>query len=156
MMKIGTILAAAAVAVLMSAPSSGADEKTDERVKKDLETTIRHLLEFVRTSDVIFIRNGKEHSPEDAAEHIEKKYKHYRKKIETPEDFIERSATKSILSGKLYRVRLADGTVIPTRDWLTAELERYRTGMSRARPDTSMKGRGCGTDSLSRTAPASR
>jgi hypothetical protein len=107
-----------------------AEEKSGKGKTEGLEATIAHLLEFVRTSDVVFIRNGKEHSPEDAAKHIEKKYDHYRKKIETPEDFIEKSATKSMMSGKLYQVRLKDGTVITTREWLTAELERYRKASS--------------------------
>ena len=124
------------------------DKKSEEIDKKELEATIAHLLDFVRTSDVVFIRNGKEHSPEDAAKHIEKKYKHYKKKIKTPEDFIERSATKSMMSGKLYQVRFRDGKVIATRDWLTAELERYRNPPEAAPADTLTEGKECENDTL--------
>ena len=145
----------AAVMMLVSL-QAGAEKKDDEAKQEDLEATIAYLLEFVRTSDVIFIRNGKEHSAEDAVKHIQKKYNHYKKKIKTPEDFIEKSATKSMMSGKLYQIKFKDGTIITCKDWLTAELERYRnpsvetaadTGAV-APPDTTEKGEECEPDSL--------
>jgi len=155
-MKIRMFIAIAAIAVMLVSVHAGAEKKADDAKKEDLEATIAHLLEYVRTADVVFIRNGKEHSAEDAAKHIEKKYKHYKKKIKTPEDFIEKSATKSMMSGKLYQIRLKDGTVISNKDWLTAELERYRSPpveaaadtASIAPPDTMEKGEECDPDSL--------
>ncbi len=95
--------------------------------EENLQETIDYLLEYVRASDVAFIRNNKEHSPEDAAEHIMKKYKHYRKKIKTPEDFIRLSATKSMMSGKAYHIRTADGVTMTSAEWLTQALEEYRS-----------------------------
>jgi predicted GTPase len=147
-MKAKIICVILVVAALAVAFQASADKKEEEAGKKELETTIEHLLEFVRTSDVVFIRNGKEHSPEDAAKHIEKKYKHYKKKIKTPEDFIEKSATKSMMSGKKYQVRLKDGTLINTSDWLTEELERYRNAEASAPADTLEEGKECENDSL--------
>jgi len=155
-MKTRIFVAVIAVAVMLVSLQAGAEKKADDAKKEDLEATIAHLLEYVRTADVVFIRNGKEHSAEDAAKHIEKKYKHYKKKIKTPEDFIEKSATKSMMSGKLYQIRLKDGTVISNRDWLTAELERYRNPPAEAAadtasiapPDTTEKGDKCEPDSL--------
>jgi len=155
-MKIKMFIVVAAIAVMLVAVQSGAEKKADDAKKEDLEATIAHLFEFIRTADVVFIRNGKEHSAEDAAKHIEKKYKHYKKKIKTPEDFIEKSATKSMMSGKLYQIRLKDGTVITNRDWLLAELERYRNPPIEAvtdtasvvSPDTMEKGEECEPDSL--------
>jgi hypothetical protein len=146
----------AAIAVMLVSVHAGAEKKADDAKQEDLDATIAHLLEYVRTADVIFIRNGKEHSAEDATEHIEKKYNHYKKKIKTPEDFIEKSATKSMMSGKLYQIRLKDGTVITCKDWLLAELERYRNPSveaaadtaSAAPPDTTEKGEECEPDSL--------
>jgi hypothetical protein len=138
------------IVVLLVLVSSGVTtgEKMGDERKEDLEAAIAHLLEFVRTSDVVFIRNGKEHEAEDAAKHIERKYNHYKKKIKTPEDFIEKSATKSMMSGRLYQVRLKDGTVIATRDWLTAELERYRNPAKAASTDSLAEGKECEKDSL--------
>ena len=155
-MKIRIFVVIIAAVVMLVSLQAGAEKKDDEAKQEDLEATIAHLLEFVRTSDVIFIRNGKEHSAEDAVKHIQKKYNHYKKKIKTPEDFIEKSATKSMMSGKLYQIKLKDGTVITCKDWLTAELERYRhppveaaadTGAA-APPDTTEKGEECEPDSL--------
>jgi len=94
--------------------------------EENLQETIDYLVDYVRTSDVTFIRNNKEHSPEDAAKHIMKKYKHYRKKIKTPEDFIRLSATKSTMSGKAYHIRTADGVTMTSAEWLTQALEEYR------------------------------
>jgi hypothetical protein len=94
----------------------------------DLQETIDYIVDFVRSSDVVFIRNNKEHSPEDAASHMLKKYKYAKKKVKTPEDFIEYCATKSTMSGKPYRVRLPDGTTLTSAEWLLAALEDYRRG----------------------------
>ena len=91
-----------------------------------LEDTVDYLVEFVRTSDVVFIRNEKEHTPEDAASHMLKKYKYAKRKVKTPEDFIEYCATRSTMSGKPYRVRLGDGSTITSAAWLLTELEEYR------------------------------
>ncbi len=138
-MKIRIFIVIIAAAVMLVSVHAGAEKKADEVKQEDLEATIAYLLEFVRTSDVIFIRNGKEHSAEDAVKHIQKKYNHYKKKIKTPEDFIEKSATKSMMSGKLYQIKLKDGTVITCKDWLTAELERYRNPPVEAAADTTVE-----------------
>ena len=150
------ILIIVVISMMLVSIPAGSEKKSEEAKKNDLEATIAHLLEHVRTADVVFIRNGKEHSAEDAAKHIEKKYNHYKKKIKTPEDFIEKSATKSMMSGKLYQIRLKDGTVISNKDWLTAELTRYRNPpteavtdtASDAPPDTTGKGEECEPDTL--------
>jgi predicted GTPase len=136
-MKTKVIVVIVTVTMMLLSAQAGAEKKPDAMGKEDLEATIAHLLEYVRTSDVVFIRNGKEHSAEDAVEHIQKKYNHYKKKIKTPEDFIEKSATKSMMSGKLYQIKLKDGTIITSKDWLLAELDRYRNSSGEAVPDTS-------------------
>jgi hypothetical protein len=95
---------------------------------EDLQGTIDYLVEFVRTSDVVFIRNNDEHTPEEAASHMLKKYRYAKRKVKTPEDFIKCCATKSTVSGKPYTVRLADGRTIESSQWLLAALEEYRAG----------------------------
>ena len=42
------------------------------------------------------------------------------------EDFIERGATSSSISGEKYLVRCAPAGPVPSADWLTAELTRFR------------------------------
>ena len=92
-----------------------------------LDAEVGYLLEHVRTSSFVFIRNGKEHNPEEAAGHMQRKYDYYRKRVKTAEDFIEYSATKSTMSGRKYTIRLADGTEVIAQDYLLGVLEEYRT-----------------------------
>jgi hypothetical protein len=90
------------------------------------EQTIQHLISYVSGSDLTFVRNASEYTPTEAAEHMLKKYRHFRDDIETPEDFIELCATRSLLSGKPYRVIDRQGNALRTSDWLMAELATYQ------------------------------
>jgi hypothetical protein len=92
----------------------------------DLQSAIRYLLEFVEKSDVVFIRNGQEHSPKEAVAHIQKKYERFRNKIKTPEDFIRFTTTGSLLTGRPYEVRLKDGKIMLSQKWLQDALDEYR------------------------------
>lgn len=129
---------AAVLVFLVGAPPVAETERGE-----NLEAAIEHLLEFVRASDVVFIRNNTEHTPAEAADHIARKYDHYRKKIETPEDFIRLSASKSMMSGRPYTVRLPGGAVITTREWLEAELAKFRAARA-ALPDSAADSAWCG------------
>ena len=73
---------------------------------EDTEKTISYLLDYVARTDATFIRNGREATDKQAADHLRQKWDYFRKTIKTPEDFIQLAATKSELSGKLYLVRL--------------------------------------------------
>jgi hypothetical protein len=88
--------------------------------------TINHLLTYVEESNCVFIRNGKEYNSKEAAKHIKTKYDSLMFDIKTPEEFIERAASKSMLSGQLYWVQCAEHSPIPSADWLTGELFTYR------------------------------
>lgn len=90
------------------------------------EREIEHLLNYITGSDVTFLRNGDSHQAGEAAEHIRKKYDYYLNKVFTAEDFIRLSATKSALSGKVYYIKLSDGTRTSNSEWLLAELKSYR------------------------------
>ena len=75
----------------------------------DSATEIDHLIAYVRGSKATFIRNGQESTPEEAANHIQKKREHFRKEIKTAEDFITQAASQSLMTGKPYLVRTEDG-----------------------------------------------
>ena len=90
------------------------------------EQTIRHLIGYVSGSDMTFVRNAREYTPHEAAEHMLKKYRHFRDDIETAGDFIELCASKSLLSGKPYRVIDRQGNALPTSDWLRTELAAWQ------------------------------
>ena len=87
---------------------------------------IDHLLNFIRNSSCIIDRNGKTYAAVKAISHIEKKYAYFEDEIETSEDFIELSASKSTMSGKYYMVHCGDEEQIRTREWLMQELKGLR------------------------------
>ena len=87
---------------------------------------IDHLLEFVAGSDCKYERNGALHDGSEASGHIRMKYDYYKNRVETTEDFIRYSATRSKLSGRKYRVHCPDANAIDSSDWLLQELREYR------------------------------
>lgn len=104
-------------AVIISTPSTADDELND---------TIQYLLNFVKNSGCTLIRNGKNHTPQEAVEHIKRKYNHFKDEIKTPEDFIRLTASKSLISKKPYMVKTRDGRMMRSQDWLLEALEEYR------------------------------
>jgi hypothetical protein len=92
-----------------------------------LAKTIDYLIAKVeKTDDVKFIRNGDEHTGKEAAEHMRRKYNHFKKEIKTSEDFIAKCASKSELSGKPYMTKKADGSTVKCEDWMKSLLEEHR------------------------------
>ena len=95
-------------------------------VAEEPEVVIGYLLGYVKNSEVVFIRNRKEHTAHEAEDHMRKKYVHFKEQIQTPEDFIQFAGTKSLLSGRPYRVRLKNGITMLSKKWLEVALEEYR------------------------------
>ena len=87
---------------------------------------IDHLLNFVEHSSCRINRNGKIHDGSAAVSHIKKKYAYFKDEIQTTEQFIELSATKSTLSGEYYMVQCGDDKQVRTKEWLLNELANYR------------------------------
>ncbi len=136
-MKIILISALAGFAILSFSPGASADTpaETDAQASIDPQVAIEYLLARVADSALEFVRNGKTHLGPDAAKHMRRKYEHYTNRIHSPEDFIELAATRSMLSGKKYLVRDADG-VIPTAEWLHSLLVEYRDALNDHVADT--------------------
>jgi hypothetical protein len=93
----------------------------------DLPRTVAYLIGFVADSDAVFLRNGKAHTPKEAANLMQDKYDYFKKEIKTPEDFIRLAASKSEISGRTYLVRTKDGREMKSADWLGGALRDYRT-----------------------------
>lgn len=92
----------------------------------ETKTEISHLLQYIQNSNCQFIRNKKPHDPDEAVAHIQKKYDHFEDDIVTAEDFIEKSASGSLLSGKKYTIDCPEKSKITSEQWLLDELKRYR------------------------------
>ena len=93
--------------------------------EESVSQEIVHLLQYMESSDCIFIRNGEEYSAAEARAHIQKKYDHFKNRVKTTEDFIKYAGTKSSMSGKPYMVR-CNGQEIRNTDWLSTELQKLR------------------------------
>lgn len=87
---------------------------------------VEHLITFVEKSRCTLLRNGSNHDGTEAADHIRKKYGHFRDKISNTEEFIELAASRSASSGKEYLVSCPGEATLKSRDWLLQELQRYR------------------------------
>ncbi len=96
---------------------------------------IGYLLDYVGRSGCEFYRNGAWHDPAAAQAHLRDKYEALaaRGQIATVDDFIEKVATKSMLSGKAYKVKCAGGQEIQTGEWLRQALARYRANSTQGR-----------------------
>jgi hypothetical protein len=94
-----------------------------------VQTEVNHLLGFVGGSGCEFYRNGIGYDSTRAQAHLRMKYQWLaaRDQVKTAEDFIEKAATRSSLSGKAYTVRCGNGKAIMSNLWLRDELIRYRT-----------------------------
>lgn len=89
---------------------------------------VDELISFVRLSDVRFIRNGREYSAADGADHLRDKLARAGDRVKTTDDFITGIASKSYLSGKPYLVKFSDGRTQPTGEWLRGHLAGMRKG----------------------------
>ena len=119
--RITVILTLAATALFFQVPAGG-----DGVQAEPVDRIVQHLIAYVAQSDLTFIRNSKQYTAKEAAEHMQKKYEYYRNDIETPESFIELCATRSVLSGEPYLIINEQGEKIRTSEWLLKELQEYR------------------------------
>ena len=92
-----------------------------------MESEVPQLLARMEASGCEFYRNGSWASGASARAHLERKYRAMldRKLIATTEEFIERGATRSSMSGAAYRVRCA-GAEVESAAWFAQELRRLR------------------------------
>lgn len=95
-------------------------------VADNQKAEVEHLLEFVKSSDCIFERNGKKHDAEEGYKHIKRKYWYFKNKVTNTEEFIEFSGTMSTRSGKDYLIYCEGNEPVKSSVWLMEELIQYR------------------------------
>ncbi|MEP9315722.1 DUF5329 domain-containing protein [Pseudomonas sp. LABIM340] len=102
---------------------TGAQAAMDAKAQQE----ISQLLDFVEHSGCQFIRNGSEYPAPEARAHLQKKLDYLENKdmVSSAEDFIERAATKSSMSGQRYQVDCPAGKQ-DSSAWLGDELNRLR------------------------------
>lgn len=93
----------------------------------DTELEIEFLLDTIKKSGCVFVRNGKDHTATEAENHLRMKYSKGKKWVKSAEQFIERIATKSSLSGSPYYINCIDTEQQLTGKWLSQKLADYRS-----------------------------
>ena len=111
---------ACACGLAASGPSSTAEPDGAAQAE------IAELLTAVGTSGCTFIRNDEPGTASAARAHLERKYRYARKKLDSTEDFIERVASKSSMTGRPYLVECPGEPRQPTREWLLDRLAEIR------------------------------
>lgn len=71
------------------------------------EARINAMLQgLAQQKDLVFIRNGSEHTCDEAVSHLQLKLGNTRSRIDTAEQFIDKVASSSSVTGKPYIVRI--------------------------------------------------
>lgn len=109
---------APALAPSMAAPASSSAAMSESQ---KIETLIAYI---GRLQGAVFIRNGVEYGPADAASHLRLKRDKAGDRVRTAEDFIRLCASYSSTSGEAYLVRFPDGRTRTAEDVLREELAR--------------------------------
>lgn len=91
---------------------------------KDLNEAdkIRELLSIVRNSDHTFVQGGQERDGAAASADMERRVARLAAGVPTARQFIDRVGAGKLRADEPDTVRLADGTVLPLRQWLLARL----------------------------------
>jgi len=118
-------LAAALFGIAQSVPLFAAARPVEEQAKID------RLLEEIRTSGAMFLRNGRSYGGEEAAAHLKRKLFFAGSRVQTARDFVLGVATRSEESGRPYEIRFGGAPARPLRDWLLERLSAIE-GAARA------------------------
>lgn len=94
----------------------------------DARREITQLIGSLDGSQCQFQRNGSWYGPADARSHLQRKYDYLLKKdmVDTAEQFIERAASQSSMSGKAYRIRCPGQPEQTSAAWFGARLQALR------------------------------
>jgi len=77
---------------------------------------------------VRFVRNGSEYDPLQAASHLRFKLEKAGSRVNSVEDFIVLVGSKSYHSGKPYRLRYPDGTIMDAEKFFRRRLQDFNSG----------------------------
>lgn len=92
------------------------------------EREIEQLIATLARSGCQFQRNGSWYDAGQAQAHLRKKYAYLRKRdmVASAEQFIERAASESSMSGRAYQIRCGAVAAQPSATWLRARLNEIR------------------------------
>jgi hypothetical protein len=85
---------------------SGAAHLSEAQKIQALIGSVEHL------QGATFIRNGSEYDAKAAADHLRRKLDYAGKRVQTAQQFIDKLATGSSMTGTPYKIRFADGRTV--------------------------------------------
>lgn len=112
----------AASLALIALPASAAPSAATQR-------EISGLMQALETSGCRFQRNGSWYDAVAARGHLQRKYDYLLKRdmVDSSEQFIERAASRSSMSGKAYKVSCSGAPEQDASAWFLQQLRRLRT-----------------------------
>ncbi|KAF1015495.1 MAG: hypothetical protein GAK31_00969 [Stenotrophomonas maltophilia] len=113
-----------AVALLMAPLAPAAQAAPGPQARQE----IAQLMGSLDGSDCRFQRNGRWHDAPEARAHLQRKYDYLLKKdkVDSAEQFIERAASQSSLSGTPYRIQCPGQPEQTAARWFSARLQALR------------------------------
>lgn len=118
------------ITLIFAAPLSAA-------VPAPVRAEIEALLAALQVSGCEFNRNGTWYSAAEAERHLRLKlaYLERKDKVHSAEEFIERGASESSMSGHPYWVRCQALAPVESRVWLSTRLREVRTSTRISAPE---------------------
>jgi hypothetical protein len=113
------LFTACIILAVMSVAVAARDENEQDRIAF-LISSVENL------KGAQFIRNGTPHDGKEAADHLRMKLDKAGNRVKTADDFIRLCASASSITGRPYMIRLPDGTVMRSEEFLRERLKRYR------------------------------
>lgn len=98
-------------------------EVEDVLSEQDKIEALISSLPQLSSSGAKFIRNGREHTVEEAIGHMRDKWEWKKSEIKTVEDFITIAGSASSMSGQAYIIKLPDGTTLTSKEWFRKQLD---------------------------------
>lgn len=91
------------------------------------------LMVALEKSGCRFERNGSWYDAVRARGHLQEKYDYLRRRdqVDSAEQFIDRAATQSSMSGKPYHVKCPDKPLVTSHDWFVQQLRVVRAASRR-------------------------
>jgi hypothetical protein len=120
----------AALLTLLLGASALLAQATPSAVEEQMIDTL--IQRVSKMNAMVFLRNGNEYTAADAAKHMQAKYDYFKKDLVTAEDFIDRCASRSEVTGQPYKVKLTDGAVRDANEFLNSELRALRQRAKKA------------------------
>jgi hypothetical protein len=89
------------------------------------EHEVRLLIDAIAASRCNFNRNGRQHTADEAAAHLELKYARAGRHVDSADEFITQLASSSSFTGRPYLMS-CEGDTLPAEDWMIDALEQIR------------------------------